>query len=70
MEPSRQGRINGFFSLSTCSMSAIPGGTADPAANAFLLEVRKLVRRAIAAGGGKLIGLDGEEQNEPQSGAA
>jgi hypothetical protein len=39
----------------------VPGSTADPAANAFLLEVRKLVRRAIVAGGGKLIGLEEEE---------
>jgi len=38
----------------------IPGGTADPAANAFLLEVRKLLRNAIRDGGGELVGLDAE----------
>ena len=48
----------------------IPGGTADPAANAFLLETRRLVRKAIAAGGGKLIGLDGEAPAETQANAA
>lgn len=48
----------------------VPGGTADPAANAFLLEVRKLVRRAIVAGGGKLIGLEGDEPAGAQSDAA
>lgn len=48
----------------------VPGGTADPAANAFLLEVRKLVRRAIVAGGGKLVGWEGEEPAEAQSDAA
>jgi len=35
----------------------VPGGTADPAANAFLLEIRKLVQGAITTTGGKLVGL-------------
>jgi hypothetical protein len=48
----------------------VPSGIADPAANAFLLEVRKLARRAIVAGGGKLVGLEAEETAEPQSDAA
>jgi hypothetical protein len=36
----------------------IPRGTADAVANAFIREMRKLIRSAIEAGGGKLIGLD------------
>jgi hypothetical protein len=50
----------------------IPGGTADPSANAFLLEIRKLLRKAIRAGGGEIIGLDGEipTENEADSLAA
>lgn len=48
----------------------VPGGTADPAANAFLLEVRKLARRAIVAGGGKLVGLEAQDTTEARSDAA
>jgi hypothetical protein len=48
----------------------IPGGTADPAANAFLLTVRKLVKRAIEAGGGKVVGLEDEERGQAHSDAA
>ena len=44
----------------------IPGGTADPAANAFLLEIRKLLRKAIRAGGGELVGLDEEIRAEDE----
>lgn len=42
-----------------CGYAApIPRGTADPVANAFMREMRTLVRSAIESGGGKLIGLD------------
>jgi hypothetical protein len=48
----------------------IPGGIADPAANAFLLEARKLVRNAIVAAGGKLVSLDVTAVPDAKSNAA
>ncbi len=35
----------------------IPGQVADPPSNAFMREIRVLIRDAVEAGGGKLEGL-------------
>ena len=59
----RSHEVEGIYS----EAAPIPGGTPDPQANAFLREIRILMRDAIREGGGKLEGIGEMVESEVRS---